>query len=293
MGFVPEGATQSWKGAVRDCLMPGQIAARGLVEWTQQAVLVSSSGSGASAEARDLQGRLMRSEGERRRLEVECAVREQQWQRAGGEKGSTLHGEARDPLFVPQLVEARVLGEEVATLWRSGRLLGAGRREGIVESSLVLDDARPMIDQGNAARLSPGDAVYAGRCVLGKIAAVGRYTSTLVVITDPGYAGRARVARRTSQGLKFGSEGTLAGNGTALCRLRHVNEPVNVGDEVYTGGTDGVLPFPMFYGRIVRAEFEPAATEWTIDVEPATALDRFDRVQILRIAIDPGRILAD
>jgi len=259
----------------------------------EQASLVSPFGGGEPPEARDLQEKLIQSEGERRRLEVELAVLSEQWRRSGGQTGSGPHGQSRDPLFVPQLVEARVLGEEMTTLWRAGRLLGAGRREGIVESSLVLDDVRPMIDQGNAARLSPGDAVYAGRCVLGKLAAVGRYTSTLVAITDPGYTGRARVARRTSQGLKFGSEGTLVGIGTALCRLRHVNEPVNVGDEVYTGGTDGVLPFPMFYGRIVRAEFEPAATEWTIDVEPATTLDRFDRVQILRIAVDPGRILAD
>ena len=57
--------------------------------------------------------------------------------------------------------------------------------------------------------LAAGDAVYAGRIVIGKIAEVGRFSSTLRLVTDSGYSGRARLARRTSQGLVFGAEGTL------------------------------------------------------------------------------------
>jgi cell shape-determining protein MreC len=115
----------------------------------------------------------------------------------------------------------------------------------------------------------------------------------LQLVTDPGFSGRARLARQTSRGLAFGSEGTLVGGGANLCRLKRIMEPVNVGDEVYSGGTDGVLPYPMFYGRVVRAELEEGATEWSIDVEPAAKLDRFDRVQILRMSLNPSRLMAN
>jgi cell shape-determining protein MreC len=202
-------------------------------------------------------------------------------------------GESREPLLVPQLVEARVLGESSAALWRSRKLVGAGATSGVVESAIVLNDSRTLIDEGDDARLSTGDAVYAGRCVVGKIVETGRYSSTVQAVTDAGYSGRARVARRTARGLVFGSTGTLVGDGSPRCRLRHISEPVNVGDEVYTGGTDGLLPFAMYYGRIVRAELESAATEWTIEVEPAAALNQFERVQILRLGINAGRLLAD
>jgi len=122
------------------------------------------------------------------------------------------------------------------------QLLGAGDRAGITESALVLDDTRPLVDLGDDTGLSPGDAVYAGRVVIGKIAEVGRFSSTLRMVTDSEYSGRARLARRTSQGLVFGAEGTLVGDGSDLCRLKHISDPVNVGDEVVTGGTDGRFP---------------------------------------------------
>jgi cell shape-determining protein MreC len=260
------------------------------VEQSRRAIAGLSHRTGDRTEVHDLHVRLAEASEHVRQLEVQLAIREQQWRSA---KAENPHGESLEPLLVPQLVEARVLGDESAALWRSGKLIGAGAAAGIVESSLVLTGRRPLVDLGEDARVSAGDALYAGRSVVGKVAAVGRYTSTVVLVTDAGYAGRARIARRTSRGLTFGSEGTLMGDGTALCRLRHIAEPVNVGDEVYTGGTDGVLPFAMYYGRVVRAELEPAATEWSIDVKPDAALARFDRVQILRLAVNAGRLLAD
>src|SRR5205814_1458134 len=117
------------------------------------------------------------------------------------------------PLVVPRLVEARVLGEETAALWRGRKLLSAGATGGVAESALVLDDTRPLVDLGADEHLAPGDAVYAyaGRIVLGKIGEVGHYSSTLLLVTDRAYSGSARLARRTSRGLVFGPEGTLVG----------------------------------------------------------------------------------
>src|SRR5262249_3044674 len=120
------------------------------------------------------------------------------------------------PLVLPRLVEARLLGEETAALWRSRKLLSVGTAGGIAESALVLDDTRPIVDLGEDADLSPGDAAYAGRIVIGKIADVGRFSSTLRLVTDPGYSGRARLMHRTSRGLVPGAEGTMVGDGSDL-----------------------------------------------------------------------------
>jgi cell shape-determining protein MreC len=126
--------------------------------------------------------------------------------------------------------------------------------------------------------------------VLGKIGEVGRYSSTLLLVTDPTYSGSARLARRTSRGLVFGPEGTLVGDGSELCRLKHMTDPVNVDDEVFTGGTDGMVPAPMYYGKVVRAELEVGGSEWSVWVKPAATDERLESVLILRRIINPERV---
>jgi cell shape-determining protein MreC len=294
LGLVPPEITARWRAAVRDILRPGQTAVRLALSAAADLTRELSPRETGTTATRNLETQLAAAARRNRQLEVQlAALADQQKKETQSPELMVPRGETRPPLLVPQLVEARVLGESTAALWRSRKLVGAGASAGIVESALVLDDSRTLVDEGQDTRLSVGDAVYAGRCVVGKIAEVGRYSSTVETVTGAGYSGRARVARRTTRGLVFGSTGTLVGDGSPRCRLRHISEPVNVGDEVYTGGTDGILPFAMYYGRIVRAELEPAATEWTIEVEPATDLDRFERVQILRLGINAGRILAD
>ncbi|MSR57990.1 MAG: rod shape-determining protein MreC [Planctomycetaceae bacterium] len=293
MWFAPDEVTTRWRAAVRDGLTPGQAAVRLAAARAGEALERVVPRPAPQRELHDIQTRLASAERRNRRLEVQLAAWERQRNLIEGATDSHLVGESRNPLLVPQLVSARVLGNESAALWRSRTLIGAGTAAGVRESALVLDDQRPLVDQGTDADLATGDAIYAGRCVIGKIAEAGRYSSTIERITDAGFSGRARVARRTSRGLAFGPEGTLTGDGSDRCRLKHISEPVNVGDEVYTGGADGVLPYAMYYGKVVRAELEPGAADWSIDVQPAATLDEFGQVQILRLTLNPGRILAD
>jgi hypothetical protein len=83
------------------------------------------------------------------------------------------------------------------------------------------------------------------------------------------------------------------GDGSDLCRLQHISDPVNVDDEVFTGGTDGLVPLPMYYGTVVRAELAPGASEWSVWVKPAAANERLESVLILKRTVNPDRILAD
>lgn len=290
--FVPADVVVPIRALVRDALRPGQAIVRGGLarsrEWLAAAVA-----SQERKRARELEEELRSAQLQIRRLELQVAGLRERSRKLAALQGLAPASNGVPPLVTPRLIEARVLGEETAALWRGRKLLSAGGGEGVTESALVLDDARPLVDVGDDANVITGDAVYAGQIVIGKIAETGRYSSTLRLVTDPAYTGRARLARRTSRGLVFGTEGTIVGDGSDLCRLKHISEPVNIGDEVVTGENDGVLPGPMYYGKVVRAELEPGAREWLVWVEPAATTERLESVLILRRTLNPDRILAN
>ena len=295
LSFIPADAARPLRSLVRDSLRPGQVAARTTSASRRRWLESSSRLSETPPVAAELEEELRSLRLSNRRFEVQAARLREKLRHLTEQQGLLPVSAALPPLTAVQLVEARIMGEETALLWRGKQLLAAGSKDGVAESALVLENSRPLVDLGSDADISPGDAVYAGRIVVGKIADVGRFSSTLRLVTDPGYSGRARLARRTARGaLAFGAEGTLVADGTELCRLTHITDPVNVGDEVFTGGADGLLPAPMYYGKVVRAELEPGAQDWLVWVKPAATAERLETVLILRGAVmNPERILAN
>jgi cell shape-determining protein MreC len=291
--LIPAEGTRTLRTLIRDALRPGQTAVSAAVRYCRawRAWPVGFAGTSGEPGISNEEARSLRLQN--RKLELHAARLRERVEQLTAQQGLVSLSASFPPLVTARLVEARILGEETSSLWRGRKLLSAGAVHEIAESALVLDDARPLVDLGSDARLAEGDAVYAGRTVIGKIAEVGRFTSTLRLVTDPAYRGRARLARRTSRGLAFGAEGTLIGDGTELCRLKHMTDPVNVGDEVFTGGADGLVPYPMYYGKVVRAELEGGANEWSVWVRPASSDERLEAVLILRRAVNPERIVAN
>ena len=196
------------------------------------------------------------------------------------------------PLIVPQIVEARVIGEELAASWRSGKLLNRGTSSGVVEASFVLDANANLVDQGSDAGLSADLPVFAGSCIVGKLQHVGHWSSTWVPLTDKRFRGRARLARLTSAGLIFAAEGVLIGTGKDNCSLTKIRstEPVSDGDEVFSLETPGGFESPLFYGTVTRAELTPGATHWDIDVRPALDPHSAKSVRIVRPAVNERRL---
>lgn len=199
---------------------------------------------------------------------------------------------ASPPLIVPQVVEAHVIGEELSSAWRTGRLLDAGRVQGIPESALVLESASALLDQGEDMGLVPDLPVFAGSCVVGKIQHVGRWSSTWVPITDKRFRGRARLARVTTNGLEFGADGVLTGTGQQSCRLTFIKstEPVSEGDEVYALETPGGFETPLFYGTVTRALLTAGETQWQIEVRPAAELRSLRDVCVVRPQFNLSRL---
>jgi cell shape-determining protein MreC len=201
---------------------------------------------------------------------------------------STTHAAA-----APEVVRATVVSRHALSQWRSVRPLNQGRSAGVSESALVLESDLPHLDQGSDAGVEPDLDVFIGRCVVGRIASVGRWTSTLESITDPRYRALAQIVRPTDQGGSFGTEGILVGQGNGFCKLTDVptTETVRIGDEVYTSDRDRRTGVPLYYGRI--RSVEESGRHWDITVEPAVRVAEIKSVAVLKLPPSFARTLAE
>ncbi len=191
-------------------------------------------------------------------------------------------------------VRARFLGVQARAFLKRHELLDAGARQGVEAGALVVEPSQAVIDRGRDARLAPGRLVLDGACVWGKVVEVGPLTSVVLRTTEPGYRDVVRLATHSSPGRppRLGPEGILEGTGEPLARIRMVpvSVPVEVGDEVYASGSEGVLPAPLRCGRVARAELPAGATHWDLWMEPAVGPRPPDEVAVLKIELNPLRV---
>ncbi|MBI5759097.1 MAG: hypothetical protein HZA46_11325 [Planctomycetales bacterium] len=293
----PDNVTDAIRSVVHDTTRPGQLGVRIVADAAVDSARgvargLPAGGTQNSATERELLDQIAALETKLRKTAVvNTRLREQ----LEAEKLLASQRVATSsPLLQAELVAARVIGQETLRPWQGRPLLAFGSAHGVPHAAFVLaDDGHTLLDIGADTSLNNGESVLAGRTVLGKITKVTQFTSTVQRVTDRGYRGAARLARETSDGLVFGQAGTLEGDGSELCRLKLITDPVNVGDQVYTADTDGILPSPMYYGQIARAELKPGATEWDIWVRPARVHDRLKIVHVLRTVPNPARVSAN
>lgn len=205
-----------------------------------------------------------------------------------------LPAEASEPLVSRQVVTARVLGETLAGAWRTGRLVNAGEQAGVSESALVISSVRPVLDIGEDFQLQPDDMLLLGATVIGKVSEVGRWTSTLMLTSDPEFRTRGQVARLTPSGWIWGASGTVRGAENGHCRLEGIRgeEFVSVGDLVFLAERDGITAVPLELGRVTAAELRAEQNQWEIVVTPVTRPAALTHVDILRTSLNPARQLA-
>jgi cell shape-determining protein MreC len=295
MGFAPPNLVNWLRASIRDSFQPGvQFAAA-----TQQSAASQLRQRLVGDDERELQSQISNLKSQIADAQTQLHRERLAHQRTRDKQLLALqrHDEARKPLdppplIVPQVVEANVLGDELAASWRSGRLLDRGQTNGVVEASLVLDANAKLLDQGADIGLSADLPVFAGSCVIGKLQHVGHWSSTWVPLTDKRFRGRARIARLTGDGLVFGAEGILLGDGKAACSLTKIRatDPVSKGDEVFSLETPGGFETPLFYGTVTRADLAAGATHWEIEVRPAIDPQSTKSVRIVRPTMNPKRL---
>lgn len=298
LGFAPSNV-QSWvRSVVRDGLSPGvQLASetRELVASEMKRRLLGDDERALSEQISNFKSEIANLEQQLRRERL-IVQRTQRKQLLALQRHDESHRPIDPPpLIVPQVVQASVLGEELASIWRStgGKVLDRGRSNGLTETALVLESNVALLDQGADSGLAPDLPVFAGSCVIGKLQHVGRWSSTWLPLTDKRFRGRARLARLTTAGLVFKGEGVLVGNGKDRCLLTKISsteEPVGEGDEVFSLETPGGFETPLFYGTVTRAELAAGATHWEIEVRPAVDPRVARSVCVVRPQVNPKRL---
>jgi rod shape-determining protein MreC len=291
LALAPSHLTVQLRGGIRDGLLPGHRAVLALSQWSRSAWDRFRSPTATEELAR------VRSEldqWQQQCLSLEARQAELMQQAIDARQGTAnlFEGEPGRPLLVPQLLQAEVLGTERDMLRaRLNRLLDRGTDQQIAIDDLVLADDAPHLDQGDEAGVQPDMPVLDGRCVVGRIQQVGRWTSTLQPVTDPEFRGPAQLIRESPQGPVYGTQGVIAGNGNGTCRLEHVaaTEPVSVGDFVYTVRRRHSLPEPVCYGRVIAAEISDGAGHWSITVQPGGGREPLETVLVLRELPNPER----
>ncbi len=151
-----------------------------------------------------------------------------------------------------------------------------------------------VLDAGSADGVREGQTVASGRGLVGRTVRVGPQTTTVVLLSDPGFSAGVRLSRAPR------SLGVVSGAGEGRLRLRLVElagaEPLQVGDPLVTAGSEAFVPgLPV--GVVVRVDPGGAPTEVTADVEPYTDLGALDLVQVVtegprrapRVPIPPAR----
>lgn len=289
--FAPPALVERLRGAVLDGLRPGLLLVQNLRSHAQT--------TWQHVQTRDMQHlqaelQTARDEHEQaalrlRRLAAHWATQAQQELTThelprGADTGTPT-------LFLPALVEARVLGVTLGADWRSGRILAEGAAHGVREESLVLHSRRPLIDLGDPDQLSSQDPLLMGSTVVGKIDVVGRWTSTFLPVTDPDFRAAVQILRPTEAAPVWGPTGILRGNG-GECLVEGIpaDASVRVGDTVYSSDRDELFEAPLFYGEVIAAELGLEDRTWTVTVRPASTATSRSAVRVLRAALNPRRL---
>ncbi|MFO1023466.1 MAG: rod shape-determining protein MreC [Planctomycetales bacterium] len=292
---LPRTVVAPIRALVWDVAAPGHMVLLSATEWTSNRI---RSALGFSAGNPTELAALRELERRNRELETQNALLRDRLNHQPADLELQPQVDRTSALIIPEMTTARVVGAEQSRLWNEQPIMAYGRLHGAKPDLLVLDKNRPNVDVGSHLGIAPDSAVYAGRIVVGRIANVGLWTSSLRLVTDTGYRGKARLyhptpkSSRGHKGWIAGAIGILEGTGKGICRLKDVSasQAVQVGDRIFTAEEDGILSSPMFYGEIIRAELKPGDLNWSIDVRPALEMHRVAEVQILKTRLNPARL---
>jgi|TARA_B100000315_G_scaffold259459_1_gene315616 rod shape-determining protein MreC len=134
-----------------------------------------------------------------------------------------------------------------------------------------------VIDKGSDAGVELGQAVIDAEGLVGQIVETSRYTSGVLLITDPTHAVPVEVNRN-------GTRSIAGGTGSAdLLELEGVPVTADVreGDLLISSGLGGRFPRGYPVGRVDSAVVDPARAFAVVTVRPAATLDRMRHLLVI------------
>ena len=138
------------------------------------------------------------------------------------------------------------------------------------------------INRGSSSGITVNMPVVTGSGIVGRIIAVGPWSSQVMLITDE-KAGAGAVVGQLGQSGALGAVRGRADLGVALIEMRYVSglEKVEVGDAVMTTGQDGIYPPGLNVGRVVDVKTGTATQAHQILIQPGAQLDQMEEVAVL------------
>ncbi len=130
--------------------------------------------------------------------------------------------------------------------------------------------SRLVINKGSADGVVVGQSLIDSQGVMGQILGTGLFSSTALLITDPGHALPVQVQRNGLQAVAVG------GGSLDLLFLSHVPKSADIrkGDRLVTSGLGGRFPSGYPVGEVVSVERHPGQTFAEIRVRPSALLGR-------------------
>jgi rod shape-determining protein MreC len=138
------------------------------------------------------------------------------------------------------------------------------------------------INRGSSSGIETNMPVVTGGGIVGRIIAVGPWSSQVMLITDE-KAGAGAVVGQLGQSGALGAVRGRPDLGVALIEMRYVSglEKVELGDSVMTTGQDGIYPPGLNVGKVVDVKQGTATQAHQILIQPGAQLDRMEEVAVL------------
>jgi rod shape-determining protein MreC len=130
-----------------------------------------------------------------------------------------------------------------------------------------------IIGKGIADGIRPNAAVLSARGLVGRVLEVGRYSSRILLITDPN-SKVGVVIQRNRQG------GMLVGGPGGRCRMIYIalDSDVAKGDRVVTAGLSAVFPRGILAGEVAAVGREPGRLYKYAVIETAQDMSKLEEV---------------
>ncbi|WP_440996297.1 rod shape-determining protein MreC [Arhodomonas sp. SL1] len=134
------------------------------------------------------------------------------------------------------------------------------------------------IDKGATDGLFAGQPVLDAEGVVGQVNAVGPFSATVRLVSDPSHAIPVQVNRN---GVRAVAVGTGDLNALKLINLPN-NSDVRAGDLLLTSGLGGRFPAGYPVGKVAEVDTDPGEPFARVSVDPEAALDRIQEVLLVR-----------
>lgn len=134
-----------------------------------------------------------------------------------------------------------------------------------------------IIDKGLNFGISKNKAALSLQGLVGRVVEVGRYSSKILLVTDPDSKVGVLILRNRQGGILIGRPG-------GSCKMVYIalDSDVAPGDKVITAGFGGVFPKDVLVGSVVKVAKEPGRLYKYAIVKPAQDLSRLEEVLCIK-----------